>query len=78
MSRLSLVLCSAAAGSALLVLYVLSTGPFCWLIAKEYLSDSQGDLAVNTIYAPINWCAKNSKTIEMVLTAWVDWWSGTP
>ena len=77
MSRLNLAVCAAAVVSAFLVLYVLSTGPFCWLRKYEYISGSLGN-NITTLYAPIVWCTTHSKTFETILEAWVGWWVGDP
>ncbi|HVW00768.1 MAG TPA: hypothetical protein VHB77_10520 [Planctomycetaceae bacterium] len=75
MSRLNLAFCAAGVGSALLVLYVLSTGPFCWLIAHEHISEDLGIRLSKLIYAPIIWSVDNSQTADAVLQAWIDWWT---
>jgi hypothetical protein len=68
------MLYTIAVGSALLVLYLLSTGPFCWLQAHDYISPEQGIYLRNTIYAPITWCFENSTTGRIVIDAWAQWW----
>lgn len=76
-SGLSCAVGTFAAGSLLLVLYPLSTGPFCWLVVHAYISNSQCELANNTIYAPIAWSVHNSESVRAVMQAWLNWWAGS-
>ncbi|HVW00767.1 MAG TPA: hypothetical protein VHB77_10515 [Planctomycetaceae bacterium] len=76
MSRLNLTICAAAVGSVLLMLYVLSTGPFAWLLVHGYISQEQADVIGDTFYAPVGWSVENFPAARAVVQTWVHWWSG--